>query len=230
MTVPRVLIACERSGVMRRAFLARGFDAWSCDIEPADDGSNRHIRGDVRNHLGEGWDLLTVMHPPCTVLCNSGVKHLYIGGRKENGPNPARWQALHESADFYRTLRDAPIKRKAIENPVMHRHAIELTGRGRTQFVQPWWFGEPFFKATGFELIELPDLKPTKRLTPPKPGTDEHKAWSRVHRMAPGPDRARLRSETFPGLADACADQWGAVLGMPEQGDLFPLEAMEKAA
>jgi len=83
--------------------------------------------------------------------------------------------------------------------------------------VQPWWFGEPFFKATGFELIGLPELRPTNRLTPPAPGTDEHKAWSRVHRMPPGPERARLRSETFPGLAAACADQWGAVL----QPDLF---------
>ncbi|MBO0201179.1 hypothetical protein, partial [Vibrio alginolyticus] len=81
---------------------------------------------------------------------------------------------------------------------------------GKTQFVQPWWFGDPFFKATGFELVNLPPLRPTNRLTPPVPGTAEHKAWSRVHRMAPGPERARLRSETFPGLADACAEQWGA--------------------
>lgn len=208
----RVLIGCERSGVMRRAFLALGFDAWSCDVEPADDGSNRHIRDDLRNHLGGGWDLLTVMHPPCTILCNSGARWLYIGGKKINGRDEARWSALGAAVDFYRTCRDAPIERKAIENPVMHEHAIALTGRGHTQFVQPWWFGEPYFKATGFELIGLPDLKPTNRLTPPRRGTAEHKAWSRVHRMPPGPERARLRSETFPGLAAACADQWGNTL------------------
>ncbi|OJY65541.1 MAG: hypothetical protein BGP16_12760 [Sphingobium sp. 66-54] len=204
---------CERSGVVRRAFIARGFDAWSCDTEPADDGSNRHIRDDVRNHLDGGWDLLAVMHPPCTILCNSGVKWLYIGGKKVNGPDPQRWAELGEAADFYRTLRDArQIQRRAIENPVMHRYAIEMTRRGRTQFVQPWWFGDPYFKATGLELIGLPDLHPTNRLTPPRPGTAEHKAWSRVHREPPGPDRARRRSETFPGLAAAMAKQWGEQL------------------
>lgn len=216
---PRVLIGCERSGVMRRAFLARGFDAWSCDLEPADDASNRHIRGNLLDHLDDGWDLLCVMHPPCTILCNSGVRWLYLGGKRVNGPDPARQAELRQAAAFYRACREqGSIPRRAIENPVMHRDAIRLTGRGRTQFVQPWWFGDPAFKATGFELINLPDLRPTDRLTPPAPGTAEHKAWSRIHRMPPGPDRARLRSETFPGIAAAAADQWGAaLLAQPER-------------
>lgn len=205
----RVLIACERSGVFRRAFADLGHDAWSCDLEPADDGSNRHIRDDVLRHLDAGWDLMAVMHPPCTVLCNSGAKWLYIGGRKVNGPDPQRWTALGEAAAFYRALRDAEqIPCRVVENPVMHRHAIRATGRGKTQFVQPWWFGDPFFKATGFELINLPTLQPTNKLTPPKAGTAAHKAWSKVHRAPPGPDRARMRSETFPGLARAAACQW----------------------
>lgn len=209
----RVLIGCERSGVMRRAFDALGFDAWSCDLEPADDASNRHIRGNLLDHLDDGWDLLAVMHPPCTILCNSGARWLYQAGRKANGPDPARWAELDGAAAFYRACRErGNIPRRALENPVMHEHAIRLTGRGRTQFVQPWWFGDPAFKATGFELIGLPDLRPTNRLTPPRPGTDEHKQWSRIHRMPPGPDRARLRSETFPGLAAAAARQWGAAL------------------
>lgn len=217
----RVLIACERSGVVRRAFLALGHDAWSCDTEAADDGSNRHIRGDVLNHLDEGWDLLAVMHPPCTVLCNSGVKHLYMGGRKENGPNPQRWADLHEAAAFYRGLRDATqIPRRAVENPVMHRYAIELTQRGRVQFVQPWWFGDPFFKATGLELIGLPPLVATNRLTPPKAGEEAHKAWSAVHRAPPSPDRAKNRSLTYPGIAAAMAAQWGAVLPKTEESDV----------
>lgn len=211
----RVLVACEYSGVVRRAFLARGHDAWSCDLLPAEDGSNRHIRGDVRDHLNDGWDLLAVMHPPCTVLCNSGAKHLYIGGRKENGRDPARWAALEEACAFYRTLRDAPIPRKAVENPVMHGHAIKLTERGRTQFVHPYFFGEPFFKMTGFELVNLPDLVPTQMLVPPQPGTQEHKAWSACHRAPPGPDRWKSRSRTYQGIADAMADQWGG-LGLPE--------------
>lgn len=209
----RVLIACERSGVLRSAFEACGHDAWSCDTEPSDDGSNRHIRDDVLNHLDEGWDMLMVAHPPCTILCNSGVKWLYLGGKKVNGPDPERWAELDRAVAFYRALRDAhQIPRRAVENPVMHKYAIERTGRGLTQFVQPWWFGDPFFKSTGLELINLPKLEPTDKLTPPKPGTDEHKAWSRVHRESPGPDRARRRSETFPGFAAACAQQWGDLL------------------
>jgi hypothetical protein len=217
----RVLIACERSGVVRRAFEARGHDAWSCDIHPADDGSNRHITGDVRHHLDDGWDMLAVMHPPCTILCNSGVKHLYNGGRKENGRNEARWAELEEAAAFYRHLRDAKqIPRRVAENPVMHRYAIQLTRRGRTQFVHPYFFGEPYFKNTGLELINLPPLEPTDMLKPPRPGTDEHKAWSRCHREPPGPDRARRRSETYPAIAEAMADQWGALLPNP-QFDLF---------
>lgn len=208
----KVLVACERSGVVRRAFEARGHDAWSCDIEPADDGSNRHIRGNVLHHLDDGWDLLAVMHPPCTILCNSGVRWLYLGGRKANGPDPDRWSELETAAAFYCALRDAKqIPRRAVENPVMHPYAIQLTRRGKVQFVQPWWFGDPFFKATGLELIGLPELKPTNTLTPPKAGTAEHKAWSRVHREPPGPDRARKRSETYPGLAAAMAEQWGAL-------------------
>lgn len=206
----RVLIACERSGVFRRAFEELGHDAWSCDLAPADDGSNRHIRGDVIDHLDDGWDLLAVMHPPCTVLCNSGAKWLYIGGRKVNGPDPVRWRELGEAAAFYRTLRDASqIPCRVVENPVMHRHAIKATGRTNVQFVQPWWFGDPFFKATGFELINLPPLAATKRLTPPKAGTADHKAWSACHRAPPGPDRARMRSQTYPGIAAAGARQWG---------------------
>lgn len=226
MTAPRVLIGCERSGVLRRAFLARGFDAWSNDLEPADDGSNRHIRGNLLDHLDDGWDLLAVMHPPCTVLCNSGGRWLYIGGKKINGRNESRWAELERAAAFYRACRErGNIRRRALENPVMHRHAIRLTGRSRVQFVQPWWFGDPFFKATGFELINLHEIQATNRLTPPRAGTDEHKAWSRVHRQSGwgkhAADRARARSETFPGMADALADQWGAQLLNPSQPDMF---------
>jgi len=209
----RVLIGCEESGVVRRAFAARGHDAWSCDLQPARDGSNRHIRADLLEVIEDGWDFLAVMHPPCTILCNSGVRWLYRGGRKANGPDPERWAELEQAAAFYRAVRErGNIPMRAIENPVMHEYAVQLTARGETRFVQPWWFGDPFFKATGLELVNLPPLVATNRLTPPKPGTAEHKAWSKVHRAAPGPDRAKLRSETFPGLADAMADQWGTLL------------------
>jgi len=213
VSAKRVLIGCERSGVMRRAFRARGFDAVSCDLVRADDGSNHHVVGDVLELLDEEWDLAVILHPPCTRLCNSGVRWLYIDGKRANGPDPEQWAALEEAAAFYRACRErGPTRRRALENPVMHEHAMKLTRRAKAQFVQPWWFGDPYFKATGFELIDLPRLVATNRLTPPRKGTEDHKTWSMVHRATPGPERAKLRSQTFPGLADACADQWGAAL------------------
>lgn len=218
----RVLVACEYSGAVRRAFLARGYDAWSCDLLPAEDSSNRHIRGDVRDILSAGWDLLAVMHPPCTVMCNSGAKHLYNGGSKLGGRNEARWEELHKAAAFYRHLRDySDIPCRVVENPVMHGHAIKLTARGHTQFVHPYWFGDPFFKMTGFELVNLPDLVATNMLTPPKPRTAEHKVWSACHRAPPGENRWKDRSRTYPGIADALADQLGRAacerLGIPDE-------------
>lgn len=196
---------------MRRAFRALGFNAWSCDIEPADDASVFHLQQDVTPLLDEQWDLL-IGHPVCKRLANSGAKHLYFGMRKENGIDPAKWAELEQGAEFYLRFRRSRARRKAIENPVMHAHAAKLIGGRATQFVQPWWFGEPFFKATGFELHELPKLAATNKLTPPRPGTIEHKSWSAIHRMPPGPDCARRRSETFPGIAAAAAHQWGALL------------------
>jgi hypothetical protein len=204
----KVLIGCETSGRMRRAFAARGHDVWSVDLLPAEDGSNRHIVGDVRDHLNDGWDFLAVLHPPCTRLCNSGVRWLHV-------PPPGRthedmWAELDEGAALFSACWEAPIERVAVENPVMHKHARARLPDDlpRPQIVQPWWFGDPFFKATGFYLRGLPQLVPTQRLTPPKAGTDEHKAWSAVHRASPGPDRWKERSRTFPGIADAAADQW----------------------
>jgi hypothetical protein len=118
------------------------------------------------------------------------------------------WQEFFKGVDLYLALRSAPIEKIAIENPVMHDHAREVIEKTKRQIVQPWWFGEEAFKATGFELKGLPDLLPTNKLTPPKPGSPEHKEWSMIHRMSPGPERTRLRSVTFPGIATAMAEQW----------------------
>lgn len=209
----RVLVACEFSGIVRAAFRARGHDAWSCDVRPAEDGDRHHIQGDVREVFSPmglvtfaPWDLM-VAHPPCTRLTNAGVRWLKV-------PPPGRtleevWTELRDGADFYRYLRDAPVPRKAIENPIMHFYGRIFARPGPRQIVQPWWFGDPFFKATGFELIGLPPLVATNRLTPPRKGTDEHKAWSAVHRESPGEEREKNRSRTYPGVADAMAAQWG---------------------
>lgn len=205
----RVLVGCETSGVVRRAFAARGHDVWSCDLLPAEDRSNRHMICDIRDVLGEGWDLLAVMHPPCTRLCNSGVRWLSV-------PPPGRtmssmWAELDEGAALFSACWNAPIPRIAVENPVMHKHAkARIDGyQPPAQTVQPWWFGEPYFKATSFYLRGLPKLAATDRLTPPKAGTAEHRSWSAVHRASPGPDRWKTRSRTFAGIAEAMGDQWG---------------------
>ncbi len=210
MTPLRVLIGCETSGVVRRAFAARGHDAWSCDLLPAEDGSNHHIVGDVRDHLGDGWDLLAVMHPPCTRLCNSGVRWLH---KPPTGRTlDEMWSDLDDACDLFAACLHAPIPRLAVENPIMHRHARErIRDLPKPQIVQPWWFGDPAFKAKGFYLAGLPALTPTNKLTPPGRGTEEHKRWSAIHRAPPGPDRWRFRSRTFQGIADAMADQWGGL-------------------
>ena len=209
MTSLRVLVGCETSGRVRNAFLALGHDAWSCDLLPSVDGSNRHIVCDVRDILGDGWDLLAVMHPPCTRLCNSGVRWLHKAppGRSLE----EMWSDLDEGAALFSECWNAPIERVTVENPVMHRHAKERIRNYQpaAQTVQPWWFGEPAFKATSFYLRGLPPLVATNRLVPPHAGTDEHKLWSKVHRAPPSPDRWQIRSMTYQGIADAMAMQWG---------------------
>lgn len=208
----RVLIGCEFSGTVRRAFAALGHDAWSCDLLPAEDRSNKHLVGDIREILHDGWDLLMVAHPPCTRLCNSGVRWLHV-------PPPGKtleqmWSDLEAGAALFSACWNAPIPRVAVENPVMHKHAKALIDgyAPPAQTVQPWWFGDSEFKSTGLYLRNLPPLEPTARLVPPKSGTQEHKLWSRVHRMTPGPDRGKERSRFFPGIAQAMATQWGALL------------------
>lgn len=206
----RVLVACEFSGIVRNAFLAHGHDAWSCDLLPAEDGSNRHIRGDAREILNDGWDLLMVAHPPCTRLCNSGVR--WLTAAPEGRSLDEMWAELDEGAALFSDFWNASIPCIAIENPVMHRHAKErIRNYGEfAQSVQPWMFGHPEFKRTCFWLKSLPLLTMTKRLDPPAKGTDEHKRWSRVHRMSSSVNRRHERSRFFPGIADAMAAQWGA--------------------
>jgi hypothetical protein len=206
----RVLVACERSGVVRRAFRARGHLAWSCDLEEADDGSPWHIRGDALAacyHSRRGWDLL-IGHPECTYLANSGAKHLYAGMNAANGPNADRWAHMGAAAAFFLALWNAPVARIALENPIMLGHPKRLFGIPEpTQIIQPWQFGHGETKATCLWLKGLPPLVPTNIVT----GREQ-----RVFRMAPGPDRKKERSRTFEGIAEAMASQWGASLEQRE--------------
>jgi len=183
----RVVIMCEESGIVRDEFNKRGHDAWSCDILPR---PGKHICGDALDHLGDGWDLM-IAHPPCTRLCNSGVRWL----AERN-----LWDDLKRAAEFFVALMNAPVARKALENPVPHKYALELIGRKYDQIIQPWQFGEPESKKTCLWLFGLPPLICTIIET-----RREQKIW----RMSPGPDRSALRSKSYPGIARAMAEQWG---------------------
>ena len=190
----RVLVACEFSGVVRRAFRKKGHAAWSCDLLPAEDGSPHHIKNDVVNVLFDGWDLL-IAHPPCTRLCNSGVRWLHERNL---------WDDLQSACDMFSILWNAPIPMRCIENPVMHKHAKQRIRNYQpfAQSIQPWQFGHGECKRTCLWLHNLPCLVPTEIV----PGRDK-----RVHRMPPSEDRWKHRSRFYPGIAKAMADQWGRV-------------------
>ena len=204
----RVLVACEFSGIVRDAFIARGHDAVSCDLLPSE-RPGPHIQRDVISVLDDAdnqhrWDLI-IAHPPCQYLANSGVRWLY--GGKGTTPDPVRWDAMRFGAWFFGRMLAAPAVRVAVENPIMHGHARALIRENAPhpdviQTVQPHWFGHGEVKATQLWLKNLPPLVPTN----PADGR-----YARVHREAPSPDRWKERSRTYQGLADAMAEQWGSL-------------------
>ena len=205
----KVLIGCEASGTVRDAFLRRGFDAWSCDLRPSETPTNRHIQDDARKVLKmEKWDLLMVAHPPCTRLCNSGVRWLKVAPPGKTLDE--MWHELEVGAALFSDMLNADVPRIAVENPVMHKYAKQRISNFRnfSQSVQPWQFGneekgpDNVKKRTCLWLNGLPKLQPTGTL-------DGTTARDEVHKAAPGPNRWKERSKFFPGLADAMADQWG---------------------
>lgn len=230
----RVLVGCETSGIARRAFAALGHDVWSCDVLPAEDGSNRHIVCDIRGGiLDDGWDLLAVMHPPCTRLCRSGRRWMSGPGRwtpPKQLPAGRSWDDMRaefeDGVSIFTTCWEAPIERVAIENPEMNDLARERmpSDLPPPHMVQPFWFGHREYKATGWYLRGLQPLTPTNMLREPERGSDEWKRWNRVHRLPPGPERARLRSRSFPGMMEAAAAQWGGVADRPAESMLEAAE------
>jgi len=187
----RVLVACEFTGTVRRAFRELGHEAWSCDLLPAEDGGP-HIQGDVRQVLGDGWDLM-IAHPPCTHLAVSGARHF---SRKQ--------VEQAEALDFVRTLMDAPIPRIALENPVS---VISTRIRRPDQIIQPYQFGHPESKKTCLWLKGLNPLQPTAVMQ--MRGRWENQTPSGQNKLGPSPDRWKIRSKTYPGIAHAMATQWG---------------------
>ena len=207
----KILIGCETSGTVRNAFIERGHDAWSCDILPADDQTNRHIQDDIRNVLEmEAWDLLMVAHPPCTRLCNSGVRWLHKAPPGKTVQE--MWEELDEGAALFSDLWNADIPRIAIENPIMHKHAKARIENFEpfAQSVQPYEFADSVeaednvSKRTCLWLKNLPLLQKTSDLT-------RETARHDIHLASPGPDRWKFRSKFHKGLAQAMAEQWGAV-------------------
>lgn len=207
----RWLIGMCTSGFLREALRAQGHDAWTCDILPAEDDSPFHWQMDVFRCVEMFRPDRALFHPVCQFMANSSAKHLYLGMKKENGPNPARWSKMYEAAEFAKRIDQLNVEKFAWENPVMLKVAQEAIGRRQDQITQPWHHGDPFFKGTALWLRRFPLLRDTNRLVPPKPGTDEHKAWSAVHRASPGPNRWKERSRSFPGMMHAMADQWGVL-------------------
>lgn len=184
----RVLVACEYSGRVRDAFIARGHDAISCDLLPTE-APGPHYQGDVMDIIGDGFDLM-IAHPPCTYLAVSGM-HWTTRGMRDP-------QLTEDALDFVRGLMAAPIPSIAIENPVS---VISSRIRKPDQIIQPWQFGHGETKATCLWLKGLRPLVPTNIVS----GRE-----ARVHRMPPSADRWKLRSTTYAGIASAMAEQWGA--------------------
>ena len=198
----KVLIACEYSGRTRQAFRDLGHDAWSCDLLESEDNSPHHIQGDVLPILQEPWDLV-IAHPPCTYLAVSGM-HWTARGLRDP-------QLTEDALDFVRALMAAQSPRIAIENPIS---VISSRIRKPDQIIQPWWFGDDASKKTCLWLKGLAPLTPTQTIAPrmvngkPRYGNQTD---SGQNRLAPSADRWKIRSETYSGIADAMAQQWGNV-------------------
>lgn len=185
----KVLVACEFSGIVRDAFIAKGHDAISCDLLPTE-RPGPHYQGDIRDILYNAWDLI-IAHPPCTRLCNSGVMWL----ERRN-----LWDDMRNGAEFFSLFLTVDCDKVAIENPIPHKYALEIIKRKYDQIIQPWQFGHGETKATCLWLKGLPLLKPTNIV----PGREQ-----RLYKLPPSKYRAKLRSTTFKGIANAMAEQWG---------------------
>lgn len=226
----RVLVGCERFGKVRDAFRARGHDAWSCDIAPDIAASSFHYHCDVLDALGRSWDL-AIFHPDCTYLTCSAEwaykdpdfdRYPGVGYHQKLKPGTLfgedRRKARAEAVQFVKILLAAPIARIAIENP--RGHLTQHIGTAN-QTIQPHQFGDDASKATCLWLKNLPCLVPTKNIAPRI--IDGRPRWANQtdggqNKLPPSDDRAMLRAATYPGIANAFAEQWGEAGAMT---DLF---------
>lgn len=179
----KVAVLCEFSGVVRDAFLKLGHEAISCDLLPSD-SQGPHIQGDLTQHDWSSYDLV-IAHPPCTHLAVSGARWFKDKQKEQD-----------EALDFVRFIMDLPVKRICIENPIS---VISSKIRKPDQIIQPWMFGHGETKATCLWLKNLPNLVPTNIV---------EGRYAMVHKCPPGPDRWKIRSRTYQGIAEAMAQQW----------------------
>lgn len=197
----KILVACEYSGRVRDAFIAKGHTVISCDVEPTDSPGPHH-QGDIMQILDQGWDMM-VAFPPCTYLTTT-ANRVFLN-------NPGRWEKRLEAMKFVHKLMNADIEKICIENP---KGVISSHIRKPEQYIQPYHYGHKDSKMTGLWLKNLPQLQPTDIVEPewvyPKSGSG--KRMSKTHANNPStnnPANAKLRSVTYQGIADAMADQWG---------------------
>lgn len=196
-----ILIAYESSGTVREAFRKLGHNAWSCDLQPADDGSNYHLQGDVEEWISDPvikrWDMI-IMHPPCTALCVSGNAHYGTGKPKHQ----QRIDAIEYTLRMFE-LAKANADRVCMENPV---GVLPIKA---SQYIQPYQFGHAESKKTGLWLHNLPCLRPTRLMYKPACGYWDNQTPSGQNKLGPSPDRWKIRSKTYTGIAQAIANQWG---------------------
>jgi len=182
----KILIACEYSGSVRDAFIAKGHTAISCDILPSESDKGEHFQGDVNDILMDKWDMI-IAFPPCTHLAVSGARWF---------PEKQKDYRQQKAIVFFLQLALAPVSKIVIENPI---GIMSTLWRKPDQIIQPWQFGHGETKATCLWLKGLPKLTPTDIVE----GRE-----NRIHRMPPSKDRSKLRSKTFEGIAKAMAEQW----------------------
>ena len=203
----KVLVACEYSGIVREAFVLKGHDAWSCDLLPTDQPSDKHIQGDVLEIINDNWDLI-IAHPPCTHLSVSGA------ARWAEKVADGRQQA---AIKFVEDIWNANCPFIAIENPVGALSSRSKLGKA-TQYIQPYEFGHAEQKKTGLWLKGLPKLIPTDVIDVSNLPDNQRQ---RLHYLPPSKDRWKIRSTTFQGIANAMADQWGNLGQEALQTNLF---------
>lgn len=187
----RVIVGCEFSQIVTKAFRDKGHEAYSCDLLPTEGNPAWHFQCDIFELLKTEQFDLGIFHPECTYLTNSGVRWLH--------ERPERWELMRKAAAFFNACLDADIPKVCVENPIQHKYARELI-RKYDQLVQPYMFGDPESKATCLWLKNLPLLHPTKPVM---------RIFQSCFKEAPSPDRWKNRSRTFVGIAEAMADQWG---------------------